>query len=179
MKKIALIVCAACVLAVAAPMTAAAEQRSAWPPLPGIALKAGGGWYRSVPCQCVDRRLFNLDVSARLHFGDVGALEVEFQRGIMLLGGNFPTNGWAIGSRISILPQRGRWWDGLSARAGYRHWYVMGMRANGAPGAYGALSWAVPVLPYLNVETDVIAGRTFRAMQHWNLEGRLGLSARF
>lgn len=161
------------------PAESAAEEKSWWPPLPGVALKAGGGLYHSVPCACVDRGLFNVEVSGRLHFGYRFAMEADLQRGIMLLGGRFPSSGWAMGGRLAVLAQQGRWWEGLHVRTGYRKWFVMGMRADGAHGFYSGLSWAIETLPHLYLEFDALTGRTFGVMPHWNLEGRFGLSTRF
>lgn len=155
------------------------DANDLWPPMPGIAIHSGGGWYRSVPCGCVDRGLFNVDLTARLHFGRAVTMEAQMQRGVMLLGGRFPSSGWAAGASAAVLPQRGRWWDRLSLRGGYRQWSVMGMRAPGTRGFYAGLNWAVPVMSHLFIEAEVRTGRTFGDMPHWPMEGRLGVSTRF
>ena len=179
MRRFLTVFLAAILLISVMPSTAEAETRSAWPPMPGVALKAGGGWYHSVPCGCVDRGLFNIEVTARLHFGSWVAVEAETQRGIMLLGGRFPSSGWGAGLSAAVLPQHGRWWDGLNLRAGYRQWRVMGMREDGTAGFYTGLNWAIEVLPHLYIEAEGRTGRTFEVMPHWNYEGRLGVSTRF
>lgn len=150
-----------------------------WPPMPGAAVKLGGGFYHSVPCACADRKLWNVEASGRLHFGRIGAIEAGYERGAMLLGGRFPSGGFSAGARVSILPQKDRWWDGLSLRTGYQRWWVMGMRASGTNGMYGALNWAVEVFPHVYVEADALASRSFRVMPHWELGGRLGVATRF
>ena len=149
------------------------------PPRPGLAIKTGGGLYYSVNCGCADRSLVETELSGRVHFGWRGGLEAGINVGSMLLGGRFPTYGWTAGGRVTILPERGRWWEAITVRAGYRRWTAMGMRANGTHGGYGALNWAVEVLPHLYLEADALVGRTVRVMPHWEFGGRVGVSTRF
>lgn len=156
-----------------------ADERSWWPPMPGAAVKTGGGLYHSVACGCVDRGVWSTELSARLHLGDVGAIESGVEYGTMILGGGFPSQGWSVGGRVSILPQKGRWWDGLSLRSGYRRWLVMGTRPGGIPGVYGSLNWAVEVVSHVYIEADLLTSRTFRTLRHWELGGRLGVATRF
>ena len=158
---------------------AGVDADDVWPPMPGAAIKAGAGLYRSVPCGCVDRGLANVEFSGRLHFGNRGAIEADIQRGTMLLGGNFPSQGWSVGGRVTLRPQHGRWWENLSARAGFRRWQTMGMRADGTRGFFTAINWAVEVAPHIFLEGDIIGGRTFVDMQHWNLGARFGVATRF
>lgn len=155
------------------------DDRPAWPPMPGVALKVGGGLYHSVPCGCVDRGLWNVALAGRLHFGEIAAVEATLQRGSMLLGGKFPSSAFSTAARVSVLPQRGRWWDGLSAGLGYRRWSVMGMRSPGAHGAFAVVNWAVEVFPHVELEAETVGGRAFEVMPHWHLEGKLGLALRF
>lgn len=150
-----------------------------WPPMPGAAVKGGYGLFQSVPCRCFDRRVANFEVSARLHFGDRGAVEADLQQGVMLLGGNFPSSGWSVGGRLTVLPPLDRWWDNLSVRLGYRHWQTMGMRSRGAPGVYSAANWAVEVFPHVYLESDLLVSRVFRDMPHWEFGARLGVATRF
>lgn len=163
------------------PAAAQAEEDSSslWPLRPGVALKTGAGWYRSVPCRCVDRKVWNMEFVGRLHFGWRAALEADLRYGSMLLGGRFPSEGWAVGARVALFEPQDRWWDGLHMRAGFRQWRVMGMRADGSPGGYGAVNWEFEILSHLYLETDVVLGRTFRDMQHWYLMGMVGVSTRF
>lgn len=156
------------------------ERGSSLLPLrPGMALKSGGGFYRSVPCQCVDRHLWTTQLVARMHLGWRATIEADLQFGSMLLGGRFPSEGWALGGRVALMEPQGRWWDGLHVRAGYRQWRVMGMRAEGSPGGYGALNWELEVFRHFYIEADAVVGRTFQAMQHWYLMGTAGVSTRF
>ncbi len=146
---------------------------------PGMAVLAGGGPYYSVPCGCVDRGVWSVHWLGRLYFGDLGALEAGAYTGTMLLGGRFPSRGWSAGAQVLILPQSDeRWWDGLSAKSGYRRWQISGMRASGANGIYGGLNWSVEVLPHVHVEADATANRAFRTMSHWSFEGSLGIGFR-
>ncbi len=161
------------------PAHADEEGQSAWPPMPGVALKTGGGLYHSIPCGCFDRGMWSTELSGRLHFGDIGALESGVEYGAMLLGGNFPSQGWSVGGRVSILPQKGRWWDGLSLRSGYRRLLVMGTRPGGIPGVYASVNWSVQVFSHLYIETDLLVSRTFRTLRHWELGGRMGVATRF
>ena len=181
MKRVILVVlCTVAVMFGTLEVANADEQdRSMWPPRPGLALKAGGGLYHSVPCGCFDRSLVHAELAARLHFGQRWAIEGDTQRGAMMLGGRFPSQGWAIGGMVSILPHQGRWWENVSVRAGYRWWQTMGMRAPWTNGGYVALNWAVPVTSHIYIETDALAGRMFRDLPHWELGGRLGVSFRF
>lgn len=148
-------------------------------PAPGVAVLAGGGPYYSLGCGCVDRGVWNIQWLGRLHFGDRGAMEGGLHQGTMLLGGRFPSRGWSLGGQVSLLSQsEDRWWDGVSAKAGYRRWAVSGMRSSGAHGAYGGLNWSVEVLPHIYVEADATAYRAFEVMSHWSLNGSLGLGLR-
>ncbi len=179
-SRIVVAVAVAVLVAVAPGVVGADEGDSElWPPMPGVGLKAGVGTYYSVPCGCFDRRLVNGELSARLHFGHRGAVEADIQRGSMLLGGRFPSQAWSIGGRVNVLPNVEQWWDGLSVRLGYRRWQTMGMRTSGTHGVYGALNWAVEVLPHVYVEADALGGRTFVDMPHWHLGARLGVATRF
>lgn len=149
-----------------------------WPLRPGVAIKSGGGLYRSVPCGCVDRGLFTSQLVGRLHFGWSVAAEADLRFGSMLLGGRFPSQGWALGARVAFWEPGQRWWDGFYLRAGFRRWSVMGMRADGTPGAYGGLNWEVKLFPHFYVEADFMMGRTFVEMPHWYFTGLLGVSTR-
>ena len=176
------VVMIACFLAtLAIPIAVSAEDGdSSWgPPLPGVALKTGGGLYYSVPCGCVDRGLWDNELSVRLHFGWRGALEVGAHQGAMLLGGRFPSTAWSGGMRLTIPSEKGRWWEGISVRGGYKHWRAMGMRSPGTNGVYGALNWSIETFPHVYVEADLLTSRTFRVMPHWELGGRIGVSTRF
>ena len=159
--------------------SASADESSWGPPKPGAAIKGGGGAYYSVPCGCIDRGLWDTEVTARMHFGWRGTLETGLHRGAMLLGGRFPSNAWSLGAMMTIPSEKDRWWERISVRAGYRHWRVMGMRSQGTHGMYASLNWAVEILPYVHLEADALTGRTFRVMPHWEFGGRLGISTRF
>lgn len=145
---------------------------------PGLAIKSGGGFHRSLPCGCFDRGLFTTELVGRLHFGWRAALEADFRFGSMLLGGRFPGQGWAMGGMVRLFEPQERWYDGFHLRGGFRQWRVMGMRADGTPGGYGALNWQMKVLPFLAVEVDLVAGRTFQAMEHWYFVSTAGISLR-
>lgn len=160
-------------------VASAQDDRPAWPPMPGVAIKAGGGLYHSVPCDCIDRGLWSAALAGRLHFAQMATLEASLHRGSMLLGGKFPSTAWSVAGRVSVLPRQGRWWDGLSAGLGYRHWTVMGMRAAGTHGGFAVVNWAVEVFPHVQLEIETVAGRAFEVMPHWHLEGRLGVALRF
>lgn len=161
----------------AAPMASADDDL--WPPMPGAAVQGSAGMFYSVPCGCFDRNTVAAVISARLHFGEVGAVEADWQPGLMLLGGNFPSQAWSMGGRLRVLPQMDRWWDNLSVRTGYRQWQTMGMRVNAAHGAYTGINWAVEVFPHVYVESDLMAQRVFRDMPHWSFDARLGVGTRF
>lgn len=153
------------------------EQRST--PAPAVTLNTGGGAYYSTPCGCVDRGVWSMQWLGRIYFGDAGAVEAGVENGSILLGGGFPTRGWLAGGKLSLLSHDDqRWWDGLSARGGYRWLVVNGTRATGSHSVYGGLNWSVEVLPRLFVETDAAIGRTFRSMSHWSLTGSMGVSFR-
>lgn len=155
------------------------DERSETTPAPGVAVLTGAGPYYSVSCGCIDRGVWNTQWVARLHFDERGAMEAGIHHGTMLLGGRFPSRGWSLGGQVSLLSQSDdRWWDGVSAKGGYRRWQVSGMRASGAHGAYGGLNWSVEVLPHVHVEADATAYRAFRVMSHWSLTGSVGLSLR-
>lgn len=150
-----------------------------WPPSPAVGAKVGAGIYHSVPCGCVDRRLANVELSGQLHFGRLVALEADLQRGVVLTGGNFPSSGWSVGTRVGVMPAIDRWWDEISVRVGYKRWSTMGMRVDGAHGAYGAINWAPEIVSHVYLETDLIGSRVFRDMPHWSVGTRLGASVRF
>lgn len=154
------------------------KSRGFWPLRPGVAIKSGGGLYRSAPCGCVDRGLFTTQLVGRLHFGWRVAAEADLRFGSMLLGGRFPSQGWALGARVGFWEPGQRWWDGFYLRAGFRQWSVMGMRASGVPGVYSGVNWEVKIFPHFYVEADVIVGRTFVEMPHWYFTGLLGVSTR-
>lgn len=155
------------------------DERGLWPPMPGVAIKTGGGMYHSVPCGCVDRGVWTNELAGRLHFGHLADIEATLQRGTMLLGGRFPSSGWSVAGRLAVIWQNDAWWDGLTAGAGYRRWQVMGMRSPSTGGPFGVVNWAVELFPHVHAELEAVGGRTFGAMPHWHLEGRLGVSLRF
>ncbi len=168
----------AALMLVLVPMSVSADD-DLWPPMPGVGAKASAGVFYSVPCGCFDRHVVAAELSGRLHFGDVAAVEADWQPGTMLLGGNFPSQAWALGGRMRVIPQLDQWWDRVSLRAGYRNWQTMGMRADSSHGLYSAINWSVEVFPHIYVESDVMAQRVFRDMPHWSFDLRLGLATRF
>lgn len=171
-------VAAMMVMAFAAPAAVWADD-DAWPPSPGVAVTGTAALFHSVPCGCTDRSVTAAGVSGRLHFGQWGAIEAETNRGLMVLGGNFPATFWSAGGRLAILPQTGRWWENLSVRTGYLRWSTMGMRVPSSGGVTGALNWSVNVLPHLYLEMELMGARVFEHMPHWQYGGRLGVATRF
>lgn len=180
-KKLAVFVaCVAMSMLIGSVPAAADEDQRDWgPPMPGVALKTGAGLYHSVPCGCIDRGIWDTELSGRLHFGWRAAVEGGLHYGAMLLGGRFPTQGWSVGGRFNLLSERGRWWEGLGIRAGYKRWAAMGMRETGTHTAYGALNWSVQVFSHLYIETDALVSRTFQTLSHWEFGARLGVATRF
>ncbi len=167
------------VFTAAAPAAAQEAEESRAEPAPGMAIMAGGGPFYSVPCRCVDRGVWSAQWLGRLHFGDMAALEAGIHNGTMVLGGRFPSRGWSAGGQVALLPQSDdRWWDGLSAKAGYRRWQVSGMRASGTHGMYGGLNWAVEVVSHVYLEADATLFRGFRHMPHFSMTGSLGVGFR-
>ena len=153
-------------------------QRALLPLRPGLAIKSGGGLHRSIPCNCFDRGLFTAEFVGRLHFGWRLALEADFRFGSMILGGRFPGEGWAVGGMVRLFEPGSNWMHGAHLRAGFRQWRVMGMRGDSSPGPYGALNWQFPALSFLSFEVDLVAGRTFEAMEHWYFAATGGVSIR-
>src|SRR5690606_14923864 len=91
------------------------NTESTYPLLPGVSTyaRSGFGLYRSSACPCFDRQTWNLDLGANLSWHRFASFEAEYRYGTMLLGGNFPTSGYAIGLRTALTPQTHRWWNTL------------------------------------------------------------------
>ncbi|RDV38223.1 hypothetical protein DV096_10440 [Bradymonadaceae bacterium TMQ3] len=146
----------------------------------GVFTRGGMAAYRSMGCACIDRKTWRAGLGARLHVGPYLAAEIGVTVGMMMLGGNFPLNGWEVAARWQPAPHAdARAVAGLYTRLGYTSMQVMGMRSVGAPGVSAALGWSMQLVPMLSLEVEAGAQRHFGAMAHWQLGGQLGLATRF
>ncbi|TXD34214.1 hypothetical protein FRC96_14370 [Lujinxingia vulgaris] len=146
----------------------------------GVFTRGGMAAYRAAGCGCVDRKTWRAGLGARLHVGSYLAAEFGANFGMMMLGGNFPLNGWEVAARWQPAPHAGaRAVAGLYTRLGYASMQVMGMRSAGAPGVSAALGWSLELVPMLSLEVEAGAQRHFGSMAHWQLGGQLGIATRF
>ncbi|TXD35912.1 hypothetical protein FRC98_14675 [Lujinxingia vulgaris] len=158
----------------------ASEERSTRLFGVGVFTRGGMAAYRAVACGCFDRKTWRAGLGARVHVGPYLAAEVGVQYGMMMLGGNFPLNGWELAARWQPAPHAtARAVAGLYTRLGFSSMQVMGMRSVGAPGVSAALGWSLELVPMLSLEVEAGAQRHFGAMAHWQLGGQLGLATRF
>ncbi|RAL22213.1 hypothetical protein DL240_10190 [Lujinxingia litoralis] len=157
-----------------------AEVRESPRPLGlGVLVRGGMAAYRSQGCACFDRSTWQAGLGVRGYLGAHFSVELSLHYGMMLLGGNFPLNGWEAAARWEFLPEAAVWYRGLYARAGYTSMSVMGMRQASLPGAAGAVGLGFELTPMLRVETEFGARRLFGDMGHWQFGAQLGLATRF
>lgn len=145
--------------------------------LPGVSTyaRSGFGLYRSSACPCFDRQTWNLDLGANLSWHRFASFEAEYRYGTMLLGGNFPTSGYAIGLRTALTPQTHRWWNTLYLRGGVGWLSTMGTRDSPYTGVYLHPGWSYALFPILHLETELSTAYYFGPMEHLNIGFRTGL----
>lgn len=157
-----------------------ATRRS--PRLFGLGVFTRGGLmaYRAAGCACFDRSTWRAGLGARAHLGGHFAAEIGVFYGMMVLGGNFPLNGWEAAARWQFAPDaQSRFTSGLYARLGYASQQVMGMRSAHSPGVSAAGGWSWEIVPMLSLETELSAQRHLGDMAHWQLGAQLGIATRF
>lgn len=146
----------------------------------GVFTRGGLMAYRASGCACVDRSTWRAGLGARAHLGGHLAAEISVFYGMMVLGGNFPLNGWEAAARWQFAPDAtSRFTSGLYARLGYVSQQVMGMRNAHSPGISAAGGWAWEIVPMLSVEAEFSTQRYLGDMAHWQLGGQLGIATRF
>ncbi len=137
--------------------------------------RSGFGLYRSAACPCFDRQTWALDLGINLQWHRFIGFDAEYRYGTMILGGNFPTSGYALGIRSALTPESTRWWDNFYVRAGVSWLSTMGARDDSQTGVYLHPGWAVEIFPILHLETEISTSYFFGAMEHFNLGFRTGL----
>jgi|SRR5690554_2535358 len=146
----------------------------------GVFTRGGLMAYRASGCACVDRSTWRAGLGARAHLGGHLAAELSVFYGMMVLGGNFPLNGWEAAARWQFAPEaHSRLASGLYARLGYVSQHVMGMRDAHSPGISAAAGWSWELVPMLSLEAEFSTTRHLGDMAHWQLGGQLGIATRF
>lgn len=156
-------------------------QTHEWSLLPKLSpyVKTGLGAYRAQACPCFDRGTWSVDMGLNLQWSRFVGLEGEYRFGSMLLGGNFPFTGYALGLRSGLTPTPKRWWDDFYLRAGWGYIAIMGTRDPGYHGLYLSPGWALRLYGPLHLEGEVSTSYYFGAMEHLNLGFRSGLRVTF
>lgn len=145
--------------------------------LPAISTyaRSGFGLYRSTACPCFDRQTWALDLGINLQWHRFIGFDAEYRFGTMILGGNFPTSGYALGIRSGLTPEPTRWWDNFYVRAGVGWLSTMGAREDNQIGIYLHPGWAIELFPILHLETEISTAYNFGPMEHFNIGFRSGL----
>lgn len=123
----------------------------------------------------MDRSLWTNDVGLSLQWQRFFALEAEYRYGALLLGGNFPFDGVALGWRGAILPDSSRWWSDLYLRAGVQTRNVMGARETSYLGLYLHPGWAFSLTSFLKLDAEMALAYQFGDMAHNYLGANLGV----
>lgn len=160
------------------PPTASVEstfQLSSLLPAPSSYVRSGFGLYRSTACPCFDRQTWALDVGINLKWHRFISFDAEYRYGTMILGGNFPTSGYALGLRSALTPESDRWWDDFYLRAGVGWLSTMGARDDSQTGIYLHPGWSIKVFSILHIETEIATSYFFGAMEHLDIGFRSGI----
>jgi hypothetical protein len=142
-------------------------------------VKTGVGAYHSMACPCFDRGSWSTDMGLNLQWHRFLGVEGEFRYGTMLLGGNFPRSGHALGLRSGLGPEPTRWWNDFYVRSGWTYLSVMGTRDPGYHGVYLHPGWSVGLYGPLALDLELAGSYFFGAMAHLDLGFRAGLKVSF